>query len=67
LTRQPLYGSARRTSRWVAQHDGFNLHAGVTVAQGHRVFLERLCRYCARPAFALDRLRASPTDALPTG
>jgi hypothetical protein len=51
---------ARRASKWVAVHEGFNLHAGVTVAQGHREFLERLCRYGARPALALERLTRLP-------
>lgn len=49
-----------RGSRWVARQDGFNLHAGVTVEQGHRVGLERLCRYGARPGLALDRLSRLP-------
>jgi len=49
-----------RGSRWVARQDGFNLHAGVTVAQGHRIGLERLCRYGARPGLALDRLSRLP-------
>src|SRR5208283_4858069 len=51
---------ARSASKWVAQYDGFNLHAGVTVAAGHRTFLERLFRYGARPALALDRLARLP-------
>ena len=51
---------AARKSKWVAAYEGFDLHAGVTVANGHRTFLERLCRYGARPAFALERLSPRP-------
>ena len=43
-------------SRWTAELDGFNVHAGVTVKAGDRVGLERLCRYGARPPFSLERL-----------
>jgi hypothetical protein len=41
---------------WVAEASGFNVHAGVTVRAGDREGLERLCRYCARPPFSLERL-----------
>jgi hypothetical protein len=41
---------------WVAEASGFNVHAGVTVHSGDREGLERLCRYCARPPFSLERL-----------
>jgi len=34
----------------------FSLHAGVVIAEHDRDALERLCRYGARPAFALERL-----------
>ena len=36
--------------------DGYSLHAGVRVAAGDLQRLEKLCRYVARPALALDRL-----------
>jgi hypothetical protein len=36
--------------------DGFSLHAGVAVHANDRQGLERLCRYVARPPFALERL-----------
>jgi len=36
---------------------GYSLHAGVRVAAGDRPRLEKLCRYVARPALALDRLQ----------
>jgi hypothetical protein len=54
-----LHSTARK-SKCVASHEGFNLHAGTTVAAGHRSFLERLFRYGARPALALDRLERLP-------
>jgi hypothetical protein len=41
--------------------DGFSLHAGRQVAAGNRRALESLCRYAARPPFALGRLSLSPT------
>ena len=52
--------AARRTGKHSAALSGFDLHAGVYVAPQHREFLERLCRYGARPAFALDRLTKLP-------
>jgi hypothetical protein len=36
--------------------DGFNLHAAVRIGADDDVAREKLARYCARPAFALDRL-----------
>jgi len=41
-----------RSHGLVAEVDGFNLHAGVSVAGDDRAALERLCRYMARPAVA---------------
>jgi hypothetical protein len=43
-------------SPWAAEAAGFNIHAGITVRAGDRDGLERLCRYCARPPFSLERL-----------
>lgn len=37
-------------------HDGFNLHAAVAIGPDDDVSRERLVRYCARPAFAHERL-----------
>jgi len=36
---------------------GFSLDASVRIEADDREGLERLLRYCARPAFALERLR----------
>jgi hypothetical protein len=36
---------------------GFSLDASVRIEGDDREGLERLLRYCARPAFALERLR----------
>lgn len=36
---------------------GFSVDAGVRIEADDRAGLERLLRYCARPAFALERLR----------
>jgi hypothetical protein len=40
--------------------DGFNLHAGVRIEAGDDVGREKLCRYAARPALSLERLRRLP-------
>lgn len=40
------------------QNDGMNLHANVAVPARDRCWLERLCRYVARPPLAQDRLEA---------
>ena len=45
-----------KKSPWTAEVDGMNIHAGVTMRAGDREGLERLLRYCARPAFSLERL-----------
>jgi hypothetical protein len=39
------------------QHSGFSVNAGVCIEAHNRAALERLLRYCARPPFAMDRLR----------
>ncbi len=46
--------------RFAAEHEGFNVHAGVHIAAGDDAGRERLFRYGARPAMALDRLRRLP-------
>ena len=38
-------------------HSGFSVDAGVCIDAHDRAALERLLRYCARPPFAMDRLR----------
>lgn len=40
----------------VAKNSGFSLHAGVAMAGNERDKIEKLCRYIARPAVALERL-----------
>jgi len=44
------------------QHSGFSVDAGVCIQSQDRAGLERLLRYCARPAFAMDRLRQRGAD-----
>ena len=44
------------TAGLVAKNSGFSLHAGVQVDGSERQKLEKLCRYIARPAIALERL-----------
>lgn len=39
------------------QHSGFSVDAGVCIEAHDHAALERLLRYCARPSFAMDRLR----------
>jgi len=43
---------------------GFSLDAGVRIEGNDRQGLERLLRYCARPAFALERLRQIDAEHL---
>ncbi len=38
-------------------HSGFSVDAGVCIQANDRAALERLLRYCARPPFAMERLR----------
>ncbi len=53
-------GSARYGRRppkaFVAELEGFNLHAGVVIGAKDRDGLERLLRYMARPAVVLERV-----------
>ena len=44
------------------QHSGFSVDAGVCIEAHDRAGLERLLRYCARPPFAMDRLRKAGVD-----
>ena len=44
------------------QHSGFSVDAGVCIEAADRAALERLLRYCARPPFAMDRLRKEGTE-----
>ena len=43
---------------------GFSLHANTSVAAADRRRLERLCRYCARPPIATERLEPLSGDRL---
>jgi hypothetical protein len=47
--------AAEDLSHW-AHGGGFSLHAGVLIEAEDRAALERLLRYCARPALASERL-----------
>jgi hypothetical protein len=46
--------------RFSAEHESFNLHAGVHIAACDVAGRERLFRYCARPPLAPDRLHRLP-------
>jgi hypothetical protein len=39
------------------KHSGFSVDTSVCIAAQDRAGLERLLRYCARPPFAMERLR----------
>jgi len=41
---------------------GFSVDAGVRIEAADRAGLERLLRYCARPPFAMDRLKQRGAD-----
>jgi hypothetical protein len=43
------------------QHSRFSVDAGVCIEAHDRAALERLLRYCARPPFAMERLRKEGT------
>jgi hypothetical protein len=52
-----LDGAGREQPKpFTAARDGFSLNAAVACKAGDRRKLERLCRYVARPAIALERL-----------
>jgi hypothetical protein len=53
-----------RHRRRAGFHDGFSLHAGVSLHANDREGLERLARYGARPPFALDRLSLLPDGSV---
>lgn len=48
------------TKGLVAKNSGFSLHAGVAMTGTERDKIEKLCRYIARPAVALERLSVNP-------
>ena len=45
-----------------AHGGGFSVDAGVLIEAADRAGLERLLRYCARPPFAMDRLKQRGAD-----
>ena len=47
-----------------AHGGGFSVDAGVRIDAPDRAGLERLLRYCARPPFAMDRLKQRGADLL---
>ena len=52
-----LIGQADAKEMLGYRHSGFSVDAGVRIEADDRAALERLLRYCARPPFAMDRLR----------
>lgn len=44
------------------KHSGFSVDTSVCIAAHDRAGLERLLRYCARPTFALERLRKAGVE-----
>ena len=44
------------------RHSGFSVDAGVCIEANDRAALERLLRYCARPPFAMERLRKAGSE-----
>lgn len=44
------------------KHSGFSVDAGVCIEAQDRAGLERLLRYCARPPFAMERLRKTGSE-----
>ena len=52
-----LFESFEAREMLAYKHSGFSVDAGVCIESHDRVGLERLLRYCARPPFAMERLR----------
>jgi hypothetical protein len=46
----------RKSSPFAAEHEGFSVHAGVSLSALDRKGRERLVHYCVRPPVALGRL-----------
>jgi len=46
----------RKNTPWSAEHEGWSLHAGVTIAAGDDEGRERLCRYVVRHALSMERM-----------
>lgn len=44
------------------KHSGFSVDTSVCIAAHDRAGLERLLRYCARPPFAMERLRKAGSE-----
>jgi hypothetical protein len=44
------------------KHSGFSVDTSVRIEAHDRAGLERLLRYCARPAFSMQRLRKAGKD-----
>ena len=57
-----LLESCDAKDRLAYRHSGFSVDAGVCIAAHDRAGLERLLRYCARPSFAMERLRKEGND-----
>jgi hypothetical protein len=51
------HGTGRPGLDDAVESDGFNLHAGVSIAAGDDEGREKLCRYAARPAVSMQRFR----------
>ena len=54
------FDTKRHGSRHARTLDGFDLEANVSIAHGDDEGRERVVRYCARPAIALEHLRRLP-------
>lgn len=62
--RECFYEEAELTGSRCAALGGFSLHADTACESWEREKLERLCRYVARPAIAIDRLSKRPDGLL---
>ena len=57
-----LLGSFEAKEMLAYQRSGFSVDAGVCIEAHDRSGLERLLRYCARPPFAMERLRKAGSE-----
>ena len=54
----------RRRGPFTTELEGFNVQAAVRIEANDDEGRERLCRYCARPSFALDRISVLPDGSI---
>ena len=62
MARGHLHAHDAKDMAGYAHGGGFSVDAGVRIEAADRAGLQRLLRYCARPLFAMDRLKQRGAD-----